>query len=514
MKKINNNNTPALENYRNDHALVTHTLRTGGNNDYVVSWDTDAKVTHVGSLVYFAQFLNESGLFEQMLQNTPLRYTSHNAPQERDIFGTIVLSILNGQTRYEHISTLRNDHVAADIFGMSKIMSEDSIRRALARGKYSDWDSWLKKQERAVYETLLSEPYILDIDNTVKTLYGNQEGAQVGYNPKKPGRPSHNYHTYFMSELRIIFGVDVLPGTQSAGKYSMPNLWSMLDSLSKKYRPKYLRGDIGYGNDAIMTEAEKRGQLYLFKLRQSPGVQAQIEKLERAHSTWNDAGDGWHGIETNIALMGWTQSRRCIILRRKIKNQTAVVSSEKELAFIEPIAGGSVYEYSALVTNAPLSIVEAAQLYRDRADCENVFDEIKNQWGWAGYVTNDLQRCRIIARLVALVYNWWNIFTRLAKPTQHMEATTSRPQLLHAVGRLVKTGRRTILRLTPTHAHAESIRATLESIGVFLNRLSRTAEQLSKEKKWALILSLAFVKWLRGKVLQPAYESGQYLLGV
>jgi len=69
-----------------------------------------------------------------------------------------------------------------------------------------------------------------------------------------------------------------------------------------------------------------------------------------------------------------------------------------------------------LVTNEALSIVGLAQLYRDRADCENVFDEIKNQWGWAGFVTRDLKRCRILARLIALFYNWWNVFIRLAQP--------------------------------------------------------------------------------------------------
>ena len=31
----------------------------------------------------------------------------------------------------------------------------------------------------------------LDVDTTVKPLYGHQEGAEVGYNPLKPGRPSH-----------------------------------------------------------------------------------------------------------------------------------------------------------------------------------------------------------------------------------------------------------------------------------------------------------------------------------
>lgn len=56
--------------------------------------------------------------------------------------------------------------------------SEDSVRRALKRGTAEEWDAWLTVQERAVYEPLLSEPYVLDIDNTVQPLYGHQEGAE------------------------------------------------------------------------------------------------------------------------------------------------------------------------------------------------------------------------------------------------------------------------------------------------------------------------------------------------
>jgi hypothetical protein len=37
---------------------------------------------------------------------------------------------------------------------------------------------------------------VLDVDTTIKPLYGEQEGAELGYNPHKPGRPSHCYHTF------------------------------------------------------------------------------------------------------------------------------------------------------------------------------------------------------------------------------------------------------------------------------------------------------------------------------
>jgi len=211
------------------------------------------------------------------------------------VLGTIVLSNLNGQTRYAHINALRGDRVGGEMLGVSKVVSEDSVRRALQRGTPEEWDQWLTTQERAVYEPLLSESYVLDIDD-------------------------------------------------------------------------------------------------------------------------------WQGTETTIKLMGWTRPRRCIFLRRSAQRpaprKALAASTEAEFSFVERLDSGPVYEYIVLVTNDALPIVALAQLYRDRADCENVFDEIKNPWGWAGFVTRDLKRCRIMARLIALIYNWWNVFTRLARPDQ------------------------------------------------------------------------------------------------
>lgn len=59
---------------------------------------------------------------------------------------------------------------------------------------------------------MLAEPWILDTDVTVKPLYGHQEGAVSGYNPHKPGRPSHTYHTCFIANLRLVLDVEVQPG--------------------------------------------------------------------------------------------------------------------------------------------------------------------------------------------------------------------------------------------------------------------------------------------------------------
>lgn len=510
---VEKSDTDSLSN----QAEVAKVLLGCGGRQYEVEWDAEAKVTPMGSLVFFAQYLETSGLMDELCRDTPLAYRSNNAPRERDVIGTIILSILNGQTRYAHINALRGDRVGAEVLGVKRIVSEDSVRRALARGKPDAWDAWLTRQERAVYEPLLSEDYVLDIDNTVKPLYGHQEGAELGYNPKKPGRPSHNYHTYFIGALRVILGVDVRAGKQHSGGHSMPGLWKILDGLPACCLPRLLRGDVSYGNEDGMSEAEKRAILYLFKLRRTAKIKALIRELEADACTWSDAGDGWQGTERRMKLSGWSSERRCIFLRRPAQRggshrKMIPEKTQEEFEFVEHVESGPDYEYIVLVTNDTLPVGTMAQLYRDRADCENAFDEIKNQWGWAGFVTHDLQRCRVIARLIALVYNWWSIFARLASPEQHREAVTSRPMLLYAVGRMVNTGRKKTIRLTSTHAMSETIRQALNRIAGIMNRLRRTAEQLSKQRAWAVILSLAFVKWLQGKVLDPIVEEDQMLL--
>ena len=62
--------------------------------------------------------------------------------------------------------------------------------------------AWFAPQLMGSVQAALSTPWILDIDTTIKPLYGKQSGAEVSYNPHKPGRPSHALHTYWVGNLR------------------------------------------------------------------------------------------------------------------------------------------------------------------------------------------------------------------------------------------------------------------------------------------------------------------------
>jgi hypothetical protein len=470
-----------------------------------VEWDHEAAMTPLGQLPFFVDFLKTSGLFDALVADCPLRYVSPNAPRRRDVLGTAMLSMLAGHKRYAHIAALRCDAVLPQLLGMKKIVSEDAIRRAFKAIDETEGAAWLRGHLAFCVEPLLAEPWILDVDTTIKPLYGHQEGATLGYNPKKPGRPSHCYHTYSMASTRLVLDVDVSPGDEHTSKHGAPSLWAFLDRLPRDLWPALLRGDCGFGNEGIMRGAEARQLPYLFKLRLTRNVKRMIEKLA-AGREWVDAGQGFEAKDSTVRLEGWSRQRRVIVLRRRLKDAVGLSLNDDggapQLAFVEIGAATEVYEYSVLVTSLDETTEAFGQLYRDRGDGENIFDEMKNQWGWGGYTTHDLARCRLAARLLALIYNWWNIFVRLADPGLHREAITSRPLFLSAIATRTRHARQTTIRVTSSHAKAKPAARALAAVAAFLRGLAKNAEQLTRLETWRAILSRAFQAFLNGRFLR------------
>ena len=154
--------------------------------------------------------------------------------------------------------------------------------------------------------------------------------------------------------------------------------------------------------------------------------------------------------------------------------------------------GERLWEYAVMVTDVAYPIEAVAQLYRDRADCRtrqfSGFDELKNQWGSSGFTTHDINRCQTTARACALVYNWWSWYCRAANPTARIEAITSRPLLLAAVGRATHSSGQTTLYLTPLHGKAGLLRSLIANIHAALQHIKAAAEQFKTTDRWAVLL--------------------------
>lgn len=496
-------------------------VQTPGGN-FQVQWSSQGQATAMGQLAFFAEFLHASGLFDHWLSSCPLRYTSPNAPKVRDVLGTWLLGILAGQDRYAHIGTLRGDGVAPEVLGMSKIIGDDSLRRALGAiapaPKASDNEQerasqqerslaaqqWMQAQLRHSIGQASQTGWILDCDTTVKVLYGHQDGAVVGYNPQKPGRPSHTIHTYWIGNLRLVLDCQLQAGNRHSPLHGRAGLKALLQSLPGQERPKLVRGDSAYGSEGEMLQLEELAQPYLFKLRQTAGVK-QLIKRQWTRQIWSDMGQGWTGCQDELRLSGWSTKRRVIVMRRQRRADLVLEQKRKnlkdskdqiDLLFVDENEPVKSWEYAVLVSNANYELEQIGQLYRDRADCENGFDEIKNQWGWGGYSTQDMERCALSARAVALVYNWWSWYVRLANPKSRLEAKTSRPQLLSALGKLTSHARVRTIVLALTHEAATQIKAMVANVRAGVEHIRAAAPQLTGAQRW-----YALARYITDKIL-------------
>jgi Transposase DDE domain group 1 len=469
-----------------------------------VQWDHNASATANAQLAFFAEFLVATGLYKSWLATCPLSYTSPNAPDKADVLGTWMLSILAGHKRYAHVTALRGDLVSTQILGMKKIISEDSLRRALARMSIEQSKAWLCPQLIASVQGALNLPWILDIDTTIKPLYGKQEGAEIGYNPHKPGRPSHALHTYLVGNLRLVLDAVVTSGNESSSASSRPGLIEVLEALTPKQQPTLVRGDCGFGNEPFIIALEQRSQAYLFKMRKSPFVQRLLARNFNSPD-WTEpgAGDqGWSAMEDTIKLAGWKMARRVVLLRRPIKldlalSQQVPTQSGEQAELFFPGKDTRTWEYATLVTNSTYEPQTIAQLYRDRADAENSFDELKNQWGWGGFTTQDMGRCQSSARAVALIYNWWSWYCRAANPSARMEAITSRALLLAGVGKAVSHAGQTTLYLTSMHGAKDKLMALVGNIRQALLHVKTIAEQLPSVSRWQTFIDYVITRFIR-----------------
>ena len=146
---------------------------------YYAEFDDESPVTREGQLIFFAQFLRVGGRWERFVSNCPLSYEGNRGSRVVDVLGTATLSVLCGHWRYAHINAVRGDTLNPGLLGMSTTVSEDVVRRAMKRMVEDKGLAWLGAELRACVQPVLNQSWILDIDVTVKPIYGSRRRPNI-----------------------------------------------------------------------------------------------------------------------------------------------------------------------------------------------------------------------------------------------------------------------------------------------------------------------------------------------
>jgi len=263
-------------------------------------------------------------------------------------------------------------------------------------------------------------------------------------------------------------------------------------------------------------------------LRHSKNVKTLVTQAHRVGGQWQDAGQGWEVLESTLKLTGWSCSRRVVLVREKPALAPAGEHARRRRDHLQsgllptasnwksepaPWAGRIAVLVSTLDPQA-YRAVSLARLYRERADAENIYDELKNQWGWNGFTTQQLAPSRLMANLVALIYNWWHLYVRLYDGAHHREAITSRPALLGGVGRLIAHSGQRRIKVSLQHENSDLLTQAISMVSNTLRRFWTIAERWTPQERWRLLLTYIFRHWLGGKWLgELPPEAGLLLSG-
>jgi hypothetical protein len=370
----------------------------------------------------------------------------------------LVYPILLGLGRIETASFLRANGTFQYLTGLPDYPDPQTLRRFL-RGAPDDFRHQLHRINDRLQQQFIHWPehrsrLILDLDSTVVTVFGRQERAEVGYNPRYRGKRSYNPLLCLEANSSLLWDTELRPGNAGTWEGSVELLATCLASLPTDARELRVRADAGFGYNPVLDILEARPAQYAVVARLTSGLKCKLGGLryERANSRWQIA-------ELEYRPQGWSNSRRFVVARRPIEE----AEPEPTLFHL------ARYLYRAWVTNLPLTPAGVWHFYDGRAGMEPRICELREDFAMRKIPTRGFTANALYLEVIRLAYNLVTTFQRtcLPKEWQDLTLSTLRYRLLWLPGELTRPQHRPTLRL----ADAPAIQSWADQIQHRLHRL-------------------------------------------
>lgn len=396
---------------------------------------TDKPVTPWGGLVLFSGLARQIGLEQALRDALPFRLTSPNATDPVEIVLAFMASVLTGSRRLAHIERLRWDEPVRRMLGLKRVASDSTLARFFRRftaGKVTEvFESLLRWQLKLIQ---LQEE-ILDLDSSIMERYGKQEGAFLGYNPKKHRRPSHHPLIATLGKRPWVVHAWLRSGNTTSARGAEQFLEEALALLPSPTAIRHLRADSGFGVEPFLSRVEDKGLSYTVVARFTRGLKNLVAGIK----DWRELEPGITISEVMFQAHGWKRARRVVLIRQRAKDRDFVRGRE---LFDDP-----AYLYQAILTNRTDVPEEVWRFYRPHAEIETRIRELKWDYGVDGFAQKRFFATEAAFRLVCVTFN---LVSLLQDRTGQRYQTlgTLRTQLLACGAVLGREGRRIKLRLS------------------------------------------------------------------
>jgi len=403
---------------------------------------TDKEITPWGGIVLLKRMLDKIG-FEKILSDTDIpKPGSNSGYSPTQLVISFMVSIWCGANRFLHTEVTRQDEVIRNIFGWKKMAGHFTFERFFAKFSKARNQRVFTEIYQWFFNQLKFDNYTLDVDSSVLTRYGFQQGAAKGYNPSKPGRKSHHPIIAFIGSVRMIANCWLRPGNA----HTASNLFAFLQDTFEKLKGKtigLLRADSGFYSNEVFNWLEKSSINYIIAAK----MYAPIQRLIASHKVWLKLGEGIEIAESMYKSPLWEKSRRIIITRQYVPERPNATG--KLLRLFKEEGWYMQFRYSCVITNLNLPAEQIWNLYKQRADAENRIKELKYDFGFDSFNMNDFYATEASLNFAMIAYNLMSLF-RQAVIQQDVQNTLSTLRFkFMAIGAyMIKEGNQTILKLS------------------------------------------------------------------
>ena len=411
-------------------------------------------LTHYGGVFFFQEFLQVLQFRDFLAQQLtyPRRNRRYSLSQ---MILALVYPLVLGLDRLETASFLRFNGTFQYLTGLPSFPDPQTLRRFLLHAPTAFWEQMHRVNDRLLQHFIHLPNHrsrlIFDLDSSVVTVFGRQENAEVGYNPRYRGKRSYNPLLCIEANSSYLWDTELRAGNAGTWEGSLELLDTCFANVPPDIRELRVRADAGFGFNPVFEGLEVRPAQYAVVARLTQAFKRLLPGLR-----YESVNRQWEMADFEHRPHGWPQARRFVVARRFIPQE------EPQTTLF--ILGR--YVYRAWVTNMDLTPAGVWHFYDGRAGMEPRICELREDYALRKIPTGSFAANALYLEIIRLAYNLVTAFQRncLEESWQKLTLQKLRYKLFLLPGELTRPQNRPILRLRESPILRDLARNILKNV--------------------------------------------------
>ncbi len=394
-------------------------------------------LTHFGGVYFFHEFLRVMQFRDFLARH--LRYPRRNQRYSTSqMILALVYPIVLGLDRLETASFLRSNGTFQYLTGIESFPDAQTLRRFLLQAPVRLWEQLHGVNDRLLQNFIHLPDHrsrlILDLDSTVVTTFGHQDGAEVGYNPRYRGKRSYNPLLCIEANSSYLWDAELRAGNAGTWDGSVELLDTSFANVPPDIREIRARADAGFAFNPVLDALESQPARYAVVARLTRSFRNLLPGLR-----YEPVNRYWEMAEFEHRSHGWRKARRCVVARRCLPDE----EGQPTLFTL------GRYVYRAWWTDLPLTPAGVWHFYDGRAAMERRIRELREDFALPKIPTRSFAANALYLEIIRLAYNLVTAFQRtcLEPNWQSFTLPKLRFNLFLLPGEITRPQNRPVLRL-------------------------------------------------------------------